>query len=51
MSDRKLADIGLTRSAIAGTAGGETAREARLQALLLSTPESILSFGKCVAAA
>lgn len=42
MSDRKLKDIGLTPSAIAGTKRGEAAREARLQALL-STPESILS--------
>jgi uncharacterized protein YjiS (DUF1127 family) len=44
MSDRKLQDIGLTRTAIPGTAGAEAAREARLQVLLLlSTPESILS--------
>jgi uncharacterized protein YjiS (DUF1127 family) len=43
MSDRKLEDIGLTRSAIAGTVRCEAAREARLQALLLSTPGSILS--------
>jgi uncharacterized protein YjiS (DUF1127 family) len=43
MSDHKLEDIGLTRSPIAGTVRGEAAREARLQALLLSTPESILS--------
>jgi uncharacterized protein YjiS (DUF1127 family) len=44
MSDRKLKDLGLTRSAIARIVRGEPAREARLQALLLlSTPESILS--------
>lgn len=43
MSDRKLMDIGLNRSGIAGTVRGEAASEARLQALLLSTPESILS--------
>jgi len=35
--------IGLTRTAIPQTAGAEAAREARLQVLLLSTPESILS--------
>jgi uncharacterized protein YjiS (DUF1127 family) len=43
MSDCKLKDIGLTRSAISGTVRGEAACEARSQALLLSTPESILS--------
>jgi hypothetical protein len=43
MSERQLNDIGLTCSAVAGNARSEAAREARLQALLLSTPESILS--------
>jgi uncharacterized protein YjiS (DUF1127 family) len=43
MSDRKLKDIGLTRSPLAETVRGEPGSEARLQALLLSTPESILS--------
>ena len=43
MNDHKLRDIGLTHSAIAATLRGEAAREARLQALMLSVPESILS--------
>jgi uncharacterized protein YjiS (DUF1127 family) len=43
MSDRKLGDIGLARSGIAEIVRDKAAREARLQALLLSAPEGILS--------
>lgn len=43
MSDRELEDIGLTGSAIAGAVRSEVARDPRFQALLLSSPESMLS--------